>query len=174
MKNTALKTVLLCALALCGGFAVIGYFEGDSSWWIWALVFIPVLIAYSLLCSKSRPQKKEPVASVLDEEKRKQMEAGIVEPMESDVALKNGEKLLWKDYMRLDYYESTPHLFYLTDNRLFCLDEDFSFSHPLKSIVFHKGNNGISLEIGKKKYSFVTPSQKAFENALAAAGKEIS
>ncbi len=171
MNQTAKKTILLTLMAITGGFAALCLMEQDPTWTLWLAGFAFVLSIYLFLfhSSKKKQPKRPEVQSVLDPEAIKALEAGQIPKLEGKLKLRTGEKLFWTDQMRTDFYNSEPYLFYLTDQRLVCLDENFHFSHPLNAMTITRKENKISIKAGKTKMTFLCASPEAFMQALALA-----
>lgn len=166
MNHSTLKTLLYAALALSGGFAVLCFLERDSSWFYWTIGFCALLAFFLYRFHPKKTAPKEPeVQSVLPEEAVLALDQGKRPDLASPLKLRAGEHLLWADQMRTDYYNSRPHLFYLTTSRLVCLDEDFRFSHSLKDLSFTFAEDRVRIQTPKSKMDFKTASPRSMEQA---------
>lgn len=160
------KTLLLSLMVLTGGFTLLSFMEGEQTWIWWFVGFAAVLSAYLFVFHPKQKSEKQPdLISVLPENAAAALEEGRIPDLDSDLRLKSGEKLYWMDQMRTDYYNTKPHLFYLSDQRLVCLDEDFRFSHTLDSMNPVIEGSRIRIQNGKAKMTFLCASPQAFENA---------
>ncbi len=176
MNQSFQKTLLYSALALTGGFAVLGFLQKDSWWPAWLAGFCLLLAIYFVLYHpKKKDEKQKEIESILPESAKAALQQGEIPLMRSELKLKPNEKLLWLDQMRTDYYNSKPRVFYLTTSRLVCLDEDFRFSHPVDQmeITFSKGN--VRVKAGKSKMAFLCASPESLQQAWTmAAGQKRS
>lgn len=168
MNQSVLKTLLISLLVLCGGFTILCYLQNDSSWSLW---LIGTCIAASIYFGVHRPKKKEAkepeVESILPDSAKEALLNGQKPEIPSALKLKNGEAVYWVDQMRTDYYNSKPRVFYLTNQRLVCLDEDFRFFHPIDQIRVTKLPNTLLVEVEKSKMKFKCASSEAFLQAWA-------
>lgn len=166
MNKSLKKTLLLSLMVLTGGFALLTWMEGESSWMMWLLAFAVVLSIYLMAFHpKKKTEKAEDLVSVLSEKAKDSLMQGEIPQYETRLQLKHGETLYWCDNMRTDYYNSKPHLFYLTDKRLICLDDDFRFSHPLDSIDIKVNAPRVEVVVNKKKMAFLAASPDALQKA---------
>lgn len=171
MNQSLKKTCLLSLMVICGGFAILCFLEKESSWLFWVLGFCGALMVYLLLFHPKKDLQKpeEKMQSVLSPKAQEALALGQIprkEDLASNFPLQAGEKLLWADQMRTDYYQSKPHLVYLTNQRIVCFEPDFSFSHPIGPLTIRFSPSKITLQKGKKNMmSFLVASPEAFEQA---------
>ncbi len=168
MNQSFFKTCLLSGLILCGGFAILCFLEKQPIWIGWTLGFCVIWMIY-FIQPKSNPHKEEALHSLLSDQAKKSLAAYTVPTKESlsfDFPLQQGERLIWADQMRTDYYNSKAHLIYLTNKRLVCFDPDFAFSHPIQALKITFFPDKIKLQKNDKVLmTFKVASLKAFEQA---------
>lgn len=163
MNQSVTKTLILTAMVLCGGFAILCYVQSDPSWSLWLIACCVVACIYFGIYRPKKKAHKEPeVQSILPDSAREALMAGQKPQIGSSLKLKKGEHLYWADQMRTDYYNSKPRIFYLTNERLVCLDDDFRFSHPVSSMIITINSDLIRIEHGKSKMTFRCASPEAF------------
>ncbi len=168
MNQSVTKTLLLSALVLCGGFSILCYFQNDSSWSLWLIATCVVACIYFGIYRPKKTAAKEPeVESILPDVAKEALLNGQKPQIPCDLKLKNGETVYWVDQMRTDYYNSKPHVFYLTNQRLVCLDEEFRFFHPITQIQVTKMPDTLLIEAEKSKMKFKCASPEAFMKAWA-------
>ncbi len=174
MNQSFLKTCLLSGLVLCGGFTVLCFLEKQSVWIGWLIGFCVMLTLYLWrFHPKTSPQKEAVLQSVLSDQAKESLARQSVPPLESldsTFPLQAQEQLLWADQMRTDYYNSKPHLVYLTNKRLVCFEPDFSFSQPVQALKITFLPDKIKLQKNNKTLmSFKVASPTAFEQAWSLA-----
>lgn len=169
---SALKTLLLCGLILCGGFAVLSLIEHDRAW-LWWFAGAMFFLSFYLRQLKSQITKQQPMTSVLPQSAKEDLAAGKIPQMSSQLLLGSEEKLLWSDWMRTDYYQSKPHLFYLSTRRLVCLDEDFCVDLPVDQVDLAVDNERITIMTSGKKLAFRTASPQSLAQAWAIVKKKV-
>lgn len=176
MNQSLVKTLLYSGLVLCGGFAILSWIEQDAAWVFWLIGFCIVLsIFFALFHPGKKPVREPELESVLPDSARRALSEGRIPQLTSPLKLKSGEALLWADQMRTDYYNSKPRLFYLTTQRLVCLDEDFRFSHPISEMELTFGEDSVRIRSGKSVMPFKAASLSSLEQAWKlAAGRGSS
>ena len=163
MNQSVTKTLIITAMVLCGGFAVLCYIQSDPSWSLWLIgLCVAACIYFAIYRPKKKAQKEPEVQSILPDSAREALLAGQKPEIGSALKLKKGEHLYWADQMRTDYYNSKPRDFYLTNERLACLDDDFRFSHPVSSMNVTANSDLIRIVQGKSKMTFRCASPDAF------------
>lgn len=169
MNQSAKKTLLLSTLVLCAGFAILCFFEKDPYWVAWligACVFGGMYL-YFYHPKKSEPKEAE-ITSILPDQAREDLANGKMPVLvSSDLKLKRGEVLLWNDQMRTDFYNSKPRVFYLTNYRLVCLEEDFQMSHPVRQMEITVNAPRLHVLSNGKKMTFLCASPESFMQAWA-------
>ncbi|MDE5759137.1 MAG: hypothetical protein K2H85_11075 [Allobaculum sp.] len=178
MNQSFLKTCLLSGLVLCGGFTILCFLEKQSIWIGWLIGFCVILTLYLFrFHPKNSPQKKDVLQSVLSDQAKESLARQSIpsfKSLSSDFPLQAEEHLLWADQMRTDYYNSKPHLVYLTNKRLVCFDSDFSFSQPVQALQITFLPNKIKLQKNNKTLmTFQVASPKAFEQAWSLAKDHV-
>lgn len=166
MNQSLLKTIIYSALAITGGFALLGWMENDAGWVCWLIAFCAALALYFGICHpRNKEERQKEIETILSEESRQNLDQGKSLDVASPLKLKSGEQLYWADQMRTDYYNSKPHVFYLTSKRLVCLDEEFRFSHPLDQITIEFLQGRVVVQAGNKKLAFLCASPDYFQKA---------
>lgn len=170
MNRSLLKTIIYAGMIFTGGFAVLSLVNKDSDWRLWLIAFFAILcLYYVLIRPKNREEQNQEVYTILPDSARKALNLNQIPVIgATQLRLIQGEHLYWVDQMRTNYYNSKPHVFYLTDKRLVCLDEDFSFAHPLQDlkITFKPKSNEITVKVKKAELSFLCASKKEMELAF--------
>lgn len=155
------KLITRIGMCIGGGFALLCYLNGDSSWKWWFLIFLAFAISAVYYTKKHPDEKIEqiPMVSILPEEAKKALDNGKLPKLDTESRqVAQDEDLCWVDLMRIDYYGSKPHTFYLSNKRFFCLDKEFPVSIPLENTHMEQTNRGIKITNGKQKLAFLTPS----------------
>lgn len=156
-----LRYVYWSLLILCGGFAVLEYFEGNRmNAALWLAGFALIMILWSLLFRT--PEKKDlsrQLDSLLEPETRKAMDEGhFLNKKVDGVHWHTDEKVLWYDNAANDYYDGKKGVMYLSNQRILFLSKDFTFSHPIDRIELKPTKHGIELKINKHSMRFLTAS----------------
>lgn len=166
MNQSLKKTFLYTAMVLCGGFALLSLLQKDPWWPAWLAAFCIVLIVYFVLFNPKKKEEKQPeLESILPDSAKDALAKGMVPQIPSPLKLKIKERLYWSDQMRTDYYNSKPHVFYLTSQRLVCLDDDFRFSHPIDQVGLLFDEDSVLVTSGKVKMRFKTASLPSMQQA---------
>lgn len=170
MNQSILKTCLGSGLVLCGGFAILCFLEGQSIWIGWTFGFCALLIVYLMSFHPKKKVAKEPhLRSILSSQAKEALATQAIpkkESLDPNFPLNPKEYLVWADQMCTDYYNSKPHLVYLTNQRLVCLEPDFAFSHPLSHLEIAFFPDKLKLQKNKKNImTFKVASLEAFQQA---------
>ncbi len=168
MNQSVKKTILLSGFVLCAGFALLCFFEKDPSWVFWLVGACGFGGIYLYFFHPKKAMDKEPeITSILPDQAREDLAHGIKPVLVSDVKMKRGEVLLWTDQMRTDFYNSKPRVFYLTNYRLVCLEEDFQISHSVRQMEVTADGPRITITVNGKKMTFLCASPESFMQAWA-------
>lgn len=170
MNHSLQKTLIYAGLIFSGGFTVLNLVNKDASWRLWLFAFLVVLCFYYVLIRpKNREEKNQEVYTILPDSARKALNENQMPHIGApQLRLQNGEHLYWVDQMRTNYYNSKPHVFYLTNKRLVCLDENFRFAHPLQDlkVTFKPQSNQLTIKIKKAELSFLCASSNEMKLAF--------
>lgn len=171
MKYTVIKTITYAAMALSSALMVLNFIHHDSIWKFWLIIFT---IFVGIYCAYLRPkilhEKEYEIYTILPLAARKALLAHQKPNIKSkQLKLLLNEEVYWFDQMRTNYYKSNPHVFYLTNLRLVCLDEDFHFVHLLQDLKFNFDQglpNEVNVQVKKANISFLCPSKTEMQLAL--------
>lgn len=159
MKSTT-QYVYWTFLVICGGFAVLEFFQGSvQNAALWLLVLAAGMMLYSYLTQKKKSAQHPPMESVLEPETQAALARGdriAFDP--AGIRLRSAETCLWYDHAAQDHYDGKQGTMYLTDERLLFVADGFSFTHPLKTLQIQPTRRGIELNVLGKKMRFVTAS----------------
>lgn len=153
------KYIYYCLLIFCGGFAVLEYMDGSPKRaTMWMLGLAVTVLVWTFLNQKPR-QPQSALQSLLSEEQQQALAQGKELHFHPEgIRLRSNENCLWYDNAALDYYDGKKGTMYLSNERLFFIAPDFSFTHPLHTLELKQTRNGVEIEVYKKKMRFVTAS----------------
>lgn len=172
MKYTVIKTITYIALVFSSSLMVFNFVHRNPIWKFWLFIFVCFVgVYYAYLRPKILQEQECEIYTILPQTARK----ALFNHQKPSIQNKHLELLLhediyWVDQMRTNYYKSKPHVFYLTNLRFICLDEDFHFIHPLQELKFDfelGRSNEVNIQVKKANISFLCPSKPELEIALS-------
>lgn len=172
MNYTLIKTIVYIAMVLTSSLVVIHFIQYQPIWKFWLLVFSFFAgIYFMYIRPRNRQQEEHEIYTILPRTARQALLAHRKPNIKcKQLKLLGQEELYWMDQMRTNYYRSKPHVFYLTNLRLICLDEDFYFVHPLKDLKFDfdlTQSNEVNIHVQKAQISFLCASKEEMKSALS-------
>lgn len=171
VKYTVIKTITYIAMVLSSGLMVFNVVHHSPIWKFWLVIFTLFIgVYYAYLRPKILQEKEHEIYTILPQSARKALLAHRKPKIKrKQLPLLKHEEVYWIDQMRTNYYQSKPHVFYLTNLRFFCLDEDFHFVHRLQDLKFDFNltqANVVNIQVKKANISFLCPSKTEMELAL--------
>lgn len=153
-----MKTVFLCGMVLCYGFAALEIFTGEAAncvYWLFGGAFFTLLFFRD---SKKQISRQIALESRLEPETIQNLKDGKWLNGAPGLDMQKREVVWWYDQAAQDYYGGKAGMMYLTSKRLAFRSEEFRFDHPVFLVSMKPTSTGVEVSVNKRKMKFQTAS----------------